>query len=102
MTSQLSQSDVASLDRDVAEMKKTGGNPGDHTAPGDAGGNPALSPAAVLQLEADWARFEAVFARGKLTIQYNTKFVKRHVAVASEALANRTVKKHRRRRTNVL
>jgi len=34
--------------------------------------------------------------------QYNTKFVKRHVAVASEALANRTVKKHRRRRTNVL
>jgi len=36
------------------------------------------------------------------TIQYNTKFVKRHVAVASEALANRRVKKHRRRRTNVL
>jgi len=36
------------------------------------------------------------------TIQYNTKFVKRHVAVASEALANRTVKKQRRRRTNVL
>jgi len=36
------------------------------------------------------------------TIQYNTKFVKRHVAVASEALANRTVKKHRQRRTNVL
>jgi len=35
-------------------------------------------------------------------IQYNIKFVKRHVAVASEALANRTVKKHRRRRTNVL
>jgi len=34
------------------------------------------------------------------TIQYNTKFVKRHVAVASEALANRTVKKHRRRRSN--
>ena len=33
---------------------------------------------------------------------YNTKFVKRHVAVASKALANRTVKKHRRRRTNVL
>ena len=33
---------------------------------------------------------------------YNTKFVKRHVAVASEALANRTVKKHRRRKTNVL
>jgi len=30
------------------------------------------------------------------TIQYNTKFVKRHVAVALEALANRTVKKHRR------
>ena len=30
---------------------------------------------------------------------YNTKFVvKRHDAVASEALANRTVKKHRRRR----
>ena len=28
------------------------------------------------------------------TIQYNTKFVKCHVAVASEALANRTVKKH--------
>ena len=37
-----------------------------------------------------------------ITIQYNTKFVKRHVTVASEALANRTVKKHRRRRTNVL
>ena len=36
------------------------------------------------------------------TIQYNIKFVKRHVAVASEALANRTVKKHRRERTNVL
>ena len=36
------------------------------------------------------------------TIQYNTKFVKRHVAVALEALADRTVKKHRRRRTNVL
>jgi len=35
-------------------------------------------------------------------IQYNAKFVKRHVAVASEALANRSVKKHRRRRTNVL
>ena len=35
-------------------------------------------------------------------LQYNTTFVKRHVAVASEALANRTVKKHRRRRTNVL
>jgi len=32
----------------------------------------------------------------------NTKFVKRRVAVASEALANRTVKKHTRRRTNVL
>jgi len=29
------------------------------------------------------------------TIQYNTKYVKRHVAVASGALANRTVKKHR-------
>ena len=29
-------------------------------------------------------------------IQYNTKFVKRHVAVASEALANRSVKKQRR------
>ena len=36
------------------------------------------------------------------TIQYNTKFVKRHVAVASEALANRSVRKQRRRRTNVL
>jgi len=36
------------------------------------------------------------------TIQYNTKFAKRYVAMASEALANRTVKKHRRRRTNVL
>ena len=36
------------------------------------------------------------------TKKYNTKFVKRHVAVASEALTNRTVKKHRRRRTNVL
>ena len=35
-------------------------------------------------------------------IQYNTKFVQRHVAVASEALANRSVKKQRRRRTNVL
>ena len=35
------------------------------------------------------------------TIQYNTEFVKRHVAVASEALVNRTVKKHKRR-TNVL
>ena len=33
---------------------------------------------------------------------YNTTFLKRHVAVASEALANRSVKKHRRRRTNVL
>jgi len=33
---------------------------------------------------------------------YNTKFVKCHVAVASEALANRAVKKHRWRRTNVL
>jgi len=32
----------------------------------------------------------------------NTKFVKRRVAMASEALANSTVKKHRRRRTNVL
>jgi len=32
----------------------------------------------------------------------NTKFVKRRVAVASEALANRTVKKHSRRRTSVL
>ena len=41
--------------------------------------------------------------RDIVTIQkYNTKFVKRHVAVASEALANRTVKKHRRTRTNVL
>jgi len=28
------------------------------------------------------------------TIQINTQFVKRHVAVASEALVNRTVKKH--------
>ena len=37
-----------------------------------------------------------------MSIQYNTKFVKRHVAVAPEVLANRTVKKHRRRRTNVL
>jgi len=36
------------------------------------------------------------------TIQYNTKFVKCHVAVASDALANRTVKKHRRKRANVL
>ena len=35
-------------------------------------------------------------------IQYNTKFVKRHVAVALEALANRTVKKHGRKRTDVL
>jgi len=33
---------------------------------------------------------------------YNTIFVKRHVAVASEALANRSVRKQRRRRTNVL
>ena len=30
-----------------------------------------------------------------ITIQYNTKFVKHHVAVASEVLANRTVKKQR-------
>ena len=44
----------------------------------------------------------AVTELGLFTIQYNTKFVKRHVAVASEALANRSVKKHRRRRTNVL
>jgi len=36
------------------------------------------------------------------TMQYNAEFVKRHVAVASEAPANRTVKKQRRRRTNVL
>ena len=36
------------------------------------------------------------------TIQYNTKFVQRHVAMASDALENETVKKHRRRRTNVL
>ena len=34
--------------------------------------------------------------------QYNTKVVKCHVAVDSEALANRTVKKHRWKRTNVL
>ena len=42
---------------------------------------------------------------GKKTGQDNNtiqKFVKHHAAVASEALANRTVKKHRRRRTNVL
>ena len=32
------------------------------------------------------------------TIRYNTKFVQRHVAVASETLTNRTVKKHKRRR----
>jgi len=31
----------------------------------------------------------------------NTKFVKRRGTVAPEALANTTVKKHRRRRTNV-
>jgi len=32
----------------------------------------------------------------------NTKFVKSRVAMASEAVANSTAKKHRRRRTNVL
>jgi len=42
------------------------------------------------------------YSSGYNTIQYNTKFVKRHVAVASEALANRSVKKQRRRKTNVL
>jgi len=39
------------------------------------------------------------------TIQYNTiqyKICKAPCCVASEALANRTVKKHRRRRTTVL
>ena len=46
--------------------------------------------------------FEVSAFAASSKIQYNTKFVKRHVAVASEALANRTVKKHRRRRTNVL
>jgi len=45
--------------------------------------------------------YAAAAAAARFT-QYNTKFVKRHVAVASEALANRTVKKQRRRRTNVL
>ena len=46
--------------------------------------------------------FEVSAFAASSTIQYNTKFVKRHVAVASKALANRTVKKQRRRRTNVL
>jgi len=45
---------------------------------------------------------DMITTQAYIQIQYNTKFVKRHVAVASEALANRTVKKHRRRRTNVL
>ena len=49
-----------------------------------------------------WPTLGSRTANEQNTIQCNTKFVKRHVAVASEALANRTVKKHRRRRTNVL
>jgi len=50
--------------------------------------------------KSEWHLVHEVTAIQYYTIQY--KFVKRHVAVASEALANRTVKKHRRRRTNVL
>ena len=50
----------------------------------------------------EWHLVHEVTAIQYNTIQYSTKLVKRHVAVASEALANRTVKKHRRRRTNVL
>jgi len=66
MTSQLDQSDVASFDRRVAEMKKNGGNPNSHshTAPSDMGKQPGSSMAAVKQFETDWSRFEAVFARG--------------------------------------
>jgi len=64
---------------------------------------PDLQPNQVIAdfEEAAAAAICAVFGND-LTIQYNTKFVKHHVAVASEALANRTVKKHRRRRPNVL
>jgi len=71
MTSQLSQTDVASFDRDVVEMKKTDGNPHSHAAPSDMGEKPASSPAAVEQFDADWSRFEDVFARGLLSESWN-------------------------------
>ena len=66
MTKQLSDTDVASFDRRVAEMKKTEENPKSHTGPGDMREKPASSPPTVHQFEADWSRFEAVFARGIL------------------------------------
>ena len=64
MTSRVDQGDVASFDRRVAEMKKTDGNPGSHSASDDADKPPASPSAALQQFQADWSRFETVFARG--------------------------------------
>ena len=66
MTSQLNQSDVTSFDLHVAEMKKTDGNPSGHSASSDVDKNPASLPATVQQFEADWSRFQDVFARGNV------------------------------------
>ena len=66
MASQLNQSDVASFDRRIAEIRKTGGNPSSYCR--DVGKQPASSPAAVRQFEADLSHFEAVFARGMTRI----------------------------------
>ena len=50
----------------------------------------------------DWLYAMPITSYNTIQKKYNTKFVKRHVALASEALANRSVRKQRRRRTNVL
>jgi len=66
MTSRLDQVDADSVDRNVAEMKKPDGNPSKHITSDDAEAFPASSSAA-LQFQADWSRFETVFARGMCT-----------------------------------
>jgi len=61
MTSHVDQGEVASFDRSVAEMKKSDGNSSIRDASSDAD---ASSCTAMQQLQADWGRFETVFARG--------------------------------------
>jgi len=72
MASHLDQSDLASFDRRVADMKKSDGNPSKHAVTSDAENLPASSSSSstAIQFSADWSRFETDFARGLRQAQH--------------------------------
>lgn len=64
MTSHVDQSDVASIERCVADIKMSDGQTSSYTACDDPEKPSASSLATMQQFHADWSQFETVFARG--------------------------------------